>query len=384
MFGKGFNLFRIWGFQVRADASWLLLALLITWSLAAGVFPYAYKGLDRQTYWLMGVLGAAGIFFSIIFHELSHSLVARRYELDIKSITLFVFGGVAQMEKEPPTPAAEFWMAIAGPIASVLIGMFMALAALGGQSLGWPIWLVGPLSYLGTINFILAIFNLIPAFPLDGGRVLRSALWQWKRNLNYATRISSSIGAGFGVVLIVFGVLNFIGGSFIAGMWWFLIGMFLKNAAQQSYQQLLIRRALEGEPISRFMSSDVRTVPPDASLIEFVENYVYRYHHKMFPVLGNGHVQGCVSTQRLKNVPRDEWATRTVGEILDPCSEENVTAPDADAMNTLMKMNRSGTSRLMVVDHGRLEGIISLKDLMKFLSLKLDIEEGEKTNFAGL
>lgn len=375
MFGRGLNLFKLFGFQVRVDASWLLLALLITWSLASALFPSLYPDLSTRTYWVMGVLGAVGVFFSIVIHELSHSLVARRYGLRIKGITLFVFGGVADMEEEPERPAAEFWMAIAGPIASIVIAVAASLVALGGRTIGWPVWLNGTFGWLGSINLILAAFNLVPAFPLDGGRVLRSALWHWKQNLKWATRITSSLGSGFGLFLIVMGVLNFINANFVGGMWLFLIGLFLRNASQMSYRQLMVRRALEGEPIRRFMQRDVHTVPAETTLSDFVENYVYRHHHKLFPVVDNGDLRGCVTTHQLKEVPREEWDARTVGEILEPCSEANSAPPDKDAMKTLINMNRNGKSRLLVIDDGRLQGILSLKDLMKFISLKLEIEE---------
>jgi len=378
MFGRSFNLFRLFGFQVRADASWLLIAFLVTWSLATGLFPFVYEGLSSRTYWLMGVLGAIGLFASIVAHELSHSLVSRQYGMPIKGITLFVFGGVAEMDEEPPRPAAEFWMAIAGPIASVLVAAGMSFLALVGRRYAWPLWLNGTLGYLGGINLLLAAFNMVPAFPLDGGRVLRSALWHWKASLKWATRVTSSIGSGFGLLLIIMGVLSFVGGNFIGGMWWFLIGMFLRNAARTSYQQLVVRRALEGEPVRRFMQREVHSVPPETTLSEFVEDYVYRHHHKLFPVVENGRLRGCMSTRRLKQVPREQWATRTVGDVLEPCSEDNAAPPDADAMKTLVSMSRNGTSRLMVIDDGRLQGILSLKDLMRFISLKLEIEEDVK------
>jgi Zn-dependent protease/CBS domain-containing protein len=384
MFGKAFNLFRLFGFQVRADASWLLLAFLITWTLASGLFPVLYAGLSPGTYWFMGLLGAAGLLLSIVAHEMSHAVVARQYGLPIKNITLFLFGGVAEMEDEPVRPAAEFWMAVAGPVASVLVGLAMwFLAFVGGRS-DWPVWLNGTLAYLGGINLLLAVFNMVPAFPLDGGRVLRSALWGWKSNLKWATRISSHIGSGFALFLIVLGVVSFVTGNFIGGMWWFLIGMFLRHAARMSYRQLMIRRALEGEPVRRFMQREVHSVPPQATLAEFVEDYVYRHHHKLFPVQQNGTLLGCVSTRRLRGVPREDWDSRTVDQLIEECSAENVTSPDADAMKTLMRMSRTGHSRLMVVENGHLIGILTLKDLSQFISLKLEIEEdgeGEPSGF---
>jgi Zn-dependent protease len=382
MFGKGVTLFKLFGFRVRVDASWLLIVVLVIWSLGAGLFPRLFEGFSRQTYWLMGVLGALGLFASIVVHELSHSLVARRFDLPIKGITLFVFGGVAEMEEEPSHPAAEFWMAIAGPITSVFIAVCVSLVAFIGWRYDWPLWLTGTLGWLGFINFLLAAFNMVPAFPLDGGRVLRSALWYTKHNLKWATRVASAVGSGFGVLLIVLGVLIFLRGDFLGGMWLFLIGMFVRHASRMSYQQLMIRRALEGEPVRRFMQREVHSVPAEATLSEFVDDYVYRYHHKLFPVTENGDVRGCLGTSRLKEIPRSEWGRKRVGDVLEPCSEANMVGPDADAMKTLMRMSRNGSSRLMVVEDGTLLGIISLKDLVRFISLKLEIEEDVQSNDA--
>ena len=190
MFGKRITLFRLLGFEVKIDASWLIIAVLITWSLARAVFPAYFEGLSGATYILMGIVGALGLFSSIVVHEFSHSLVARRFGLSMKGITLFIFGGVAEMEEEPPTAKAEFFMAIAGPAASVVLGGVLLGITVLGTRYGWPNPVIGVLSYLWTINLVLAAFNLLPAFPLDGGRVLRSALWGFTGRLAWATRIA--------------------------------------------------------------------------------------------------------------------------------------------------------------------------------------------------
>jgi Zn-dependent protease/predicted transcriptional regulator len=375
MFGKKIKLFKLFGFEVSIHVSWLIIAFLITWSLAEGLFPNYYKDLSSAMYWLMGFLGAIGLFASIIFHELWHSLVARKFGLPMRGITLFIFGGVAEMEEEPPSAKAEFSMAIAGPVTSIIIGLvFYGIYTLGAR-LGWPELAVGVLSYLGFINLILAGFNLIPAFPLDGGRVLRSALWKWKDNLRWATRVSSQIGSGFGVLLIVMGIFSFIRGNFIGGIWWALIGMFLRNASQMSYQRLMMQRAFEGEPVRRFMKPDPVTVPVSISLRQLVDDYIYKYHFKMFPIMDNGKLSGCITTREVKEVPQSEWDQHTVGEVSKPCSSENTISPDADAMDALSTMNRTRNSRLMVVEGDRLFGVITLKDLLDFLSLKLDLEQ---------
>lgn len=376
MFGKRIKLFKIFGFEVGIDWSWIILAILVAWSLSVGLFPVQFKGLSTQTYWLMGIVGTLGLFFSIVFHEMSHSLIARKYGMRIKGITLFIFGGVAEMGDEPGSPKAEFMMAIVGPTSSIFIGLvFYGVYILGRQN-AWSEAFNGVVQYLAFINGLLAVFNLIPAFPLDGGRVLRSILWGWKENLRWATHISSKIGSGFGILLIVLGAFQFLRGNFLGGMWWFLIGMFLRGAAKTSYQQLLLRKALEGESVKRFMKTDPVVVTPSITVGQLVEDYIYKYHHKMFPIVEEkDRLIGCVTTKQVKEIPREEWSSKKVVEIAAKCTAENTIDPRVDAMKALSIMSKSGLSRLMVTEGNRLVGVIALKDMLRFLSLKVELEE---------
>jgi CBS domain-containing protein len=228
--------------------------------------------------------------------------------------------------------------------------------------------------YLAWLNLALAGFNLIPAFPLDGGRILRSILWAAKKNLRWATRIASGFGEAFGILLIILGIFSFIGGNFIGGIWYFLIGMFIKGASQSSYQQLLIRNSLSGEHVRNFMKTQPVTVPSSSSVADLVENYFYKYHYKMFPVSSNGRIEGCVTTREVKNLPKDQWPVHKVSEIETACSDKNTISPDTDAIKALSLMNTTGNSRLMVVEDDKLVGIVTLKDMLKFLSLKIDLE----------
>jgi len=325
----------------------------------------------------MGAAGALGLFISIIFHEFCHSLVARQFDLPIKGITLFIFGGVAEMDKEPENAKSEFFMAIVGPISSVVLAAIFFLFYMAGKAVNWPGPVNGVLMYLGWLNIILAGFNMVPAFPLDGGRVLRSILWYAKGDLRWATRISSGLGAAFGLFLMILGVISFIGGNFIGGLWYFLIGMFIKSASQMSYRQLLVKNALMGEPISRFMAAEVVTVPPSITVSDLVEDYFYKYHYKMFPVTEDGMLKGCVTTKQVKELSKEQWATTKVSDIVQLCSEGNTISPKADSINALSLMNSTGNSRLMVVEENKLLGVISLKDMLKFMALKLDLEAGE-------
>jgi Zn-dependent protease/predicted transcriptional regulator len=375
MFGKKIPLFSLFGFKVGVDLTWLVLAVLITWSLAKGLFPSYFEGYSNTTYWWMGIAGAVGLFASIIFHEFCHSMVARRFGLPIKGITLFIFGGVAEMNEEPKSPKVEFFMAIMGPVSSVILGLLIGAAVFAGGKMNWPEPVTGVLKYLVWLNFILAGFNLLPAFPLDGGRVLRAALWKIKGNLRWATRVASRLGSGIGLFFIIIGIMTFVMGGFIGGMWYFLIGMFIRWASQMSYRQLLIRKSLAGEQIGRFMKTEPVTIPSSASVEQLVNDYFYRFHYKMFPVVDNGDLKGCVDTNQVKELPREQWAKHTVSDVTKPCSETNTTSPQTDAMKVLSQMNKTGNSRFLVTEQNHLVGIVTLKDMLKFLSLKIDLEE---------
>ncbi len=375
MFGKRITLFKLLGFEVRIDMSWFIIVVLITWSLAQGLFPFYYKNLSKVTYWWMGVAGTLGLFVSIVFHELCHSLIAKRYGLPIKGITLFIFGGVAEMVEEPPNPKAEFMMAFAGPLSSVLLSLGFYGIWTVGKGGGWPVPVNGVIGYLAMINGLLAGFNLLPAFPLDGGRMLRAVLWSWKGNFRWATRIASKIGSGFGVAMIFLGIFNVLRGNLIGGIWLSMIGIFLRNASQVSYQQLLTRRTLEGEQVESFMEPNPVTVPPEISVEQFVDDYILKYYFKMFPVEESGRLIGCVTIHKVKGIPREEWSQHTVGELTEHCSPENTIAPKEDAIKALSIMNRTRASRLLVVDGDRLMGVVALKDMLKFLALKVELEE---------
>jgi Zn-dependent protease len=375
MFRRKRKLFNLMGFEVSLDPSWVILAILVAWSLSTGFFPFHYEDLTVGTYWVMGLLGAVGLFLSIVAHEFCHSLMARRSGLPMKGITLFIFGGVAEMGDEPPSAKDEFYIAVVGPLSSFAIAFLFYGFNRIGIVIGLPMAINGVLAYLAMINLMLAIFNMVPAFPLDGGRILRAALWSWKSNLRWATRISSYIGSGFGLMLIFYGILQVFGGYVIGGMWLFLIGMFIYSAAKMSYQQLLTRQALTGEPLRRFMTENPVSVPPSISIQQLVEDYVYRYHFKLFPVVNDEKLIGCISTRQIKEIPQEEWPHRNVGELARNCSSANTIKPDADALEAISTMRRNGTSRLLVVEQSQLIGIIALKDMLEFLNLKVELDQ---------
>lgn len=356
------------------DASWLLLAALISWTLAEAVFPYLTPHLTQATYWWMAIATTIGLFFSIVFHEMAHSLVARRYGLPIRGITLFIFGGVAEMEQEPPSPKAEFLMAVAGPVASFLLSAaFFLLLHLASAASG-PAAVKGTLWYLAALNGILALFNLVPAFPLDGGRMLRAALWFWRGDLTWATRIASIGGDFFGIALIALGVISILTGNLIGGIWRILIGMFLRGAAAASYQEVLTRNTLESLPVSRVMTRQPIAASPDVSIATFIEDFIYRHHHRAFPVTSQGRLVGSVGTEQIAAIDRAAWSTTPIAQIMVPAQPSEVTSPEADTLAALAQMRRSGRSRLWVVDQGQFVGVLSLHDVLELLSAKLELE----------
>jgi Zn-dependent protease/CBS domain-containing protein len=366
------RLFRLLGIPISVDVSWLFIVVLLTWTLVS-YFQQAIPDLIFGAYLLMGMFAALAFFACIVLHELGHAVVARAVGIPMRGIVLFLFGGVAEMEDEPPSARSEFVMAAAGPaVTAVLAALFWFLASV----LETP-EIILPLRYLAGINLAVLIFNLVPAFPLDGGRVLRSILWGWLGNLRRATYWASMSGQAFAWLLISLGILQILTDNFLHGIWLGLIGMFLYDAARGGYQRVLIQQILRGEPVSRFMTHKPIVVSPDLNLRGWVEDYVYRYHRKLFPVTSNGHLQGVISTRALAQFPRNEWDRHTVGEAMRADVEPVSISPDADALQALEKMQRTESSRLLVMEGDHLVGIVSLKDLLRFLNLKLELDNIE-------
>jgi Zn-dependent protease/CBS domain-containing protein len=388
MFGMRWQPFRLLGIPISVDASWIIILALLTLSLGSAFpvllgqyFPGVAPDLAPYEYWLMGLVAALAFFGCILLHELGHAVVARSQGMPIRGITLFLFGGVAEMEDEPASAGNEFLMAIAGPVVSVILAVGLGLLAWLGYRGGWPHPVVIVLGYLAFINALVLAFNLIPAFPLDGGRVFRSILWGVTGNLRRATQWAALLGQAFAWLLIGWAVLQLFSGNWLGGIWMGLIGMFLSSAARGGYQQVVVRQALQGEPVRRFMNPDPIAVPPTLDLRHWVEDFVYRHHRKTFPVLTNGHLEGFIDTTGLARFPRQEWERHTVGEVMRHDFQAIAISPDADALEALGKMRRTGSSRLLVAEGDTLVGIISLKDLLSFLHLKIELEgaDGEGT-----
>jgi Zn-dependent protease/CBS domain-containing protein len=375
MFGYRWRLFRLRGIPISIDASWLIVLILLSWTMGEN-YRAAVPGLEAGSYWLLGLVTAVAFFICIVLHELGHALVGQAMGMPFRGITLFLFGGVAELGGEPPSAGKEFAMAIAGPIVSAVLAGIFWIAARAGIQADWPPTAIIVLDTLALINLWVLIFNLVPAFPLDGGRVLRSILWGASGNVRRATFWASLLGRGFAWVLIFVGLLEFFAVDFVGGIWLVLIGVFLNNAAHSSYQQVLIRQVLGGEPVRRFMNNNPIVVPPVLDLRRWVEDYVYRYHHKTFPVSSNGQLEGVINTAVLARYPQLEWENHTVAEAMRRDVDVISVPPTTDALQALETMQRTGSSRLLVVEGGRLEGIVSLKDLLRFFQLKLELEAG--------
>jgi CBS domain-containing protein len=287
--------------------------------------------------------------------------------MQIRGFTLFLFGGVAELVDEPRSAGSEFFMAIAGPVVSLVLAVLCGSLSWYGHQADWAPPVVIVLGYLGFINAAVLVFNLIPAFPLDGGRVLRSILWAITGTLRTATYWASFMGQLFAWIFVAAGIVQLFNGNFIGGIWIAIIGWFLNNAARSSYQQVLIRQALQGEHVRDFMNAEPIVVPPSVTLDHWVDDYVYRYHRKAFPVASDGHLDGFISTRVLADLPRNQWSAHTVGEMMRRDVRAVTISPGADALEALGKMRRTGLSRLLVTEGDRLVGIISLKDLLRFL-----------------
>ena len=369
------ELFKLLGFTVSVDVSWGIILFLVIWSLAEGAFPVYYPNLSMQTYWIMGVIGALGLFVSIIIHEFSHSLVARKYGLDIKGITLFIFGGVAEMKDEPDKPKTEFLIAIAGPIASLLLSVLFGALYQVATIAELSIPAIGIFGYLSVINLLLALFNMVPAFPTDGGRILRALLWWIKDDIRWATLMASRISVGFALFIVFTGFMHMVQGNLIGGIWWILIGSFLFSAANSSYQSLLIKQSFSGKSVREFMNPNPVTVPSRITLQEFVDQYLYPYHYKMFPVTDHGDISGIITLKALKSIPPEEWTHFKVEQVTQKSAPINTIPAASSVQDAIRIMNENGVSRMLVSENHRIAGIITLKDLLEFFALKIELEK---------
>lgn len=373
--------FSLLGVGIRIDASWILLALLIAWSLASGVFPGLYGGLPQSSYWAMAAATVVGVAASIILHELGHTLVARAFGLPIKSITLFVFGGVAEMEGEPKAPMAEFLMALAGPLVSVGLGFgFAALANVLAERAPTEFHAVA--HYLSMLNFTLAAFNMLPAFPLDGGRVLRAIVWLLSGDPLKATRIAARSGEVIAILLMAAGVLSALGGAVGHGLWWVVLGWFLLSMARAHRREAEAKQLLSGARVRDLMTRDPVTAPADMSVEDFVETVLARHPHDLIPIISGEAVIGGAGFREAKAAARESWASTPLSSIAIPIAQIPTADQSLEIEAALERMQRAGASRLIVTDGGRLAGILTLKDLANHLRFRSEFAAGAKRQTA--
>lgn len=367
---EGIRLFRIFGIEISLDFSWFIIFFLVTWSLASGYFPFKYPFFTAGTYWMMGVISSLLLFVTVLMHELTHSVVANNNGLNIRGIKLFVFGGVAQLSREPQSARVEFDVAIAGPICSFILHFifkWIANALGGGQNPAAAIF-----SYLAFINVFLGLINLIPAYPLDGGRVLRAFLWAVTKNLRMATAVASNLGRFFAIFLIFNGFMLTIRGE-LAGLWYVFIGMFLYSAAKMGYEHMVVRDALSRSFVRDVMSTNVVAVDAALTLDKAVEDYFFKYHHSGFPVVEGNELIGMLSLARIKEVPREKWHVATAGSCVEPIQPDAVVTPRERTSNVLNRFVEHEAGHILVMDNGRIAGIVTRVDVMKLLKLKMDL-----------
>lgn len=371
MLRGGIPLGRFLGISIRLHWSWFFVFFLVTWSLAVYYFPDTYDNWSRATYIVTGLATSLLFFASVLVHEMAHSLVARAEGIPIHSITLFIFGGISQMTKEPDRPGTEFRVALAGPATSLVIaGIFWAIyfAAL---HVNQPLMALG--SWLGWINIALAVFNLIPGFPLDGGRVLRSIMWWRSGNVLGATRIASFIGRGIGYLFILGGVVWIFWGDWANGLWVALIGWFLEGAAAGSYRHMAVHDVLKDRTASDVMVRDCPVIPPGLTIERLAQDYILSSGRRCFPVAEYGHVLGMVTMKDVKTVPRDLWPTKRVREAMVPMDKLKSVRPNADLSSVLQLMTAEDVSELPVVEGTTIIGMISRDHLLSYINTHAEL-----------
>ncbi|WP_414578858.1 site-2 protease family protein [Anabaena sp. CCY 9402-a] len=364
---QGFRLGSIFGFEIRIDLSWLVIFFLVLWTLGAGLFPANYPGLDNTTYFGMGIVATLLFFASLLAHELSHSFVARSKGIPVEGITLFIFGGVSRTRMDAETPGDEFQIAVIGPVTSLVLSALFGLLWYIGRNAGWSVVINGVTSYLASINLILAIFNMLPGFPLDGGRVFRSLVWKYTGNLKKATQIASTGGKLLAYLLIFLGLLQTFGGAVLGGLWFVLIGWFLYTAAEASYEEILLRTSLQGVRAREVMTPYPETVDGDLTLQELVDKYFLSRRYHSFPVMQDSKPIGIITLSKVKDIPREEWIYRTVQEAMIPTEQGISARPEEQMSQILEKMQTSGVRRVLVTQDDLLTGIITTNDIANWL-----------------
>lgn len=367
------KLFTLFGIAIYIHYSWFIIFALVTYSLASSYFPFQLPDQPKSTYWLMGVVSALLLFVSVLLHELAHSIVAKKGELKVDKIVLFLFGGVSQIAEEPKSAKEEFKMAFAGPLVSfILAGIFGIIWLFFLMPFGYLV-LSSIFAYLAIINLILGVFNLLPGFPLDGGRILRAYWWNKTKDLNRATLVATNVGKGISLLMMLLGAFQIFTGYLIGGVWLVFIGFFLRQAAEAGYQRVLIRDLLSGVKVKELMSQNPICVSPEITISQLVDEYLMKYRFTSFPVCQSGRVLGIITLNSVKQISKESWNQKTIKSSITPISYEFILHPEEEAVEALRKIITSDLGRLPVVEGDRIIGILSRKDIMNLLVIKTDL-----------
>ena len=362
------------GIPIRIHYTLWIVFVLIAWSLAEGYMPQQYPGLNGTTYWAIGVVSAIILFASVLVHELSHSYIAKKNGLPIGRITLFFFGGVSEMTEEPQDPGLEVRMAAAGPLMSFLIA-----GVLGGfwylfQFAKAPVAITATLGYGALINATLGLFNLLPAFPLDGGRVFRGSLWKRSKSLVGATRTATRVSEGLSLLMMLGGFVAIIVGDFVDGIWIVVLGFFIRSGAETSLRQTLIGETMTGVTIGSIMTQNVLTASPDITLQQVVSDYFLVHPHRGYPVVKDGQILGMITLETVQAVPKEKWMFETVRGAMIPYERTVNAPPTLTVLDAMHKMARNKVGRILVVEGGRLLGIVTQGDLVKSIRTREELE----------
>ena len=358
------HLGKILGIPIGIDYSWFLIFLLLTWVLASTYYPAEYKSWNQIEYWIAGSLTSILLFGSVLLHELGHSIIAIKYKIKVKEINLFIFGGISEISGEPPKASSEFWIAVAGPIVSfALAGVFYLL-----ETYLHIFLLTALFEYLAFINFILAIFNLIPGFPLDGGRVLRAIVWGLTKNFKKATNVAVTAGRLFGFVFILFGVYQIFGGNILDGLWISFIGWYLDSAAAAQLQEQKVHDLLTGHKVYEAMSQDYGIVSNDSTLQEVVENNFLGINRRALLVKKDNKIVGLITLHRFNIIAKDQWDKTFVEDVMIPISSAEKTSADAEIWDAMTKLNSEGVNQLPVINNGDVKGIFSRDAAISFIA----------------
>jgi Zn-dependent protease len=370
---SSFRIGRIFGIDIGVHWSWIFIFFIVTWLFATGVFEHFYPEWSGGQRWAGGAVVAGIFFISILLHELSHALVATANGLPVRGITLFVFGGVSNLSAEPDSAALEFKIAAVGPATSLALGALFAA--------GWAIirpfddGIAGISANLALINTALAVFNMLPGFPLDGGRVFRAIIWSRNRDRLAATRTASRVGEWIAYGIMGIGVVYVFFGSLFSGIWFLLIGFFLRNASSASYEQLVIETTLSGINVRDVMKSDVPTVPSDLPIEELVQEHVLRRNARCFAVVDDGRFSGLITLTDVRNIARDDWPHTTVAQAMTPPDRLHSVAPSENLAGVLQRLSEHDVNQLPVIEGGRVLGLITRGDMMRFIQVRRDLAE---------